>query len=161
MYTTRTGHLIAALLIAPAATGLIGGMLVWLVITLPLLRQHGVDETMLVLMIGAIPTFIVAVLVTYVLGGPAMLVSWTIAHFMKWRSPMSMGATLGITGLIFAFLLFLPERLNFETGIDQGAEVLLATLPCGFAAGFIGGWVIASLGYDKVAVVETISSGEA
>ncbi|MGY6531190.1 hypothetical protein [Glycocaulis sp.] len=161
MLKTRKVPLILALLAAPALAGVVGGALVWLAITLPLLPEQGLDETMLVLMIGMIPAVVVAVMVTYVLGGPAMLVGWAIAHFMKWRSPAQMGITLGVTGLVFAFLFFLIGRLGDDTGIDADAFVLLATLPCGFIAGFLGGWIIGAFGYEQPGANETVQAGEA
>ncbi|AZU03663.1 hypothetical protein X907_1125 [Glycocaulis alkaliphilus] len=161
MYKIRTGHLIAALLIAPAATGLIGGMLVWLAITLPLLPEQGLDETMLVLMIGAVPAVMVGVAAAYLLAGIPMLAVWAIAHFLKWRSPAQMGLTFGVGGTCFSFLFFIVGRLVGGEGMDLDAIVLLATLPCGFVAGYIGGWIIASLGYDKVTAGETVRGANA
>lgn len=159
MRKARTTPLIFALLLAPAIAGTVGGALVWLVLTMPLLPEQGLDETILVLMIGAIPAIIVAVMVSYVLGGPAMIAGWAVAHFAKWRSPVAMGMTLGVTGIVFAFLFFLVGRMGDETGLDPDALVLLATLPCGFAAGFLGGWVIGSLGYE-MAPDETVSGAQ-
>lgn len=161
MRTARKVPLILAMLAAPAIAGTIGGALVWMVLTLPLLPEQGLDDTMLVLIIGTIPAVIVAVMVSYVLGGPAMLVGWAIAHFMKWRSPVQMGVTLGAAGLVFAALFFLVGRMGDETGLDPDALVLLATLPCGFAAGFIGGWVIGAFGYEQPGGNETVQAGEA
>lgn len=155
MRKTRTTPLIVALLLAPAVAGTVGGALVWLVLSVQLVPEQGLDEAMLVLMIGAVPALIVAVGVTYLLGGPVMLAAWALAHFMKWRSPARMGLTLGLTGLVFAFFFFVLSRMDGETGLDGDAILLLATLPCGFVAGFLGGGVIGMLGYEKHAQDET------
>lgn len=161
MRKARTTPLIIALLIAPAVAGTVGGALVWLALSLPLIPDHPAADIAAVLIVGSIAAIFVAVIVTYALGAPVMLAGWLIAHFLKWRKPWQMGLTLGVTGLAFAWLFFLSGRLGGENYIDGDALIVLATLPCGFAAGFLGGWVIAAMGYETITPDETAAGTQA
>ncbi|WP_429912701.1 hypothetical protein [Glycocaulis sp.] len=160
MRKARTTPLIFALLLAPAIAGTVGGALVWLALSLQLMPDNPAQDVATVIIVGGIAAVFVGVIVTYALGAPVILAGWLIAHFMKWRSPAQMGVAIGVTGMVFAFLFFLSGRLGGEQYIDEGALIVLATLPCGFAAGFLAGWAIGNLGYE-MAPDETVSPGEA
>ncbi len=161
MYKTRTGHLVAGLLLAPFIAGTLGGILVALSIaTLVPIEQWAGEIFMEFLFFSLIATMI-GVVAAYLLAGMPMLVVWAIAHFLQWRSPAQIGLMFGLGGTSFSFVFFIAGLPFGGGGVNLDTVVLVATLPCGFVAGFVSGWVIAKLGYDKVVIVETVSPREA
>lgn len=118
----------------------------WLWITL---SPQGIGEIgglLLLTAFGTIYWLSVAVVCSYLVGGPVMAALWFVSHRLGLRGPVAMGAIMGLAGMVVGYfgihLLFVSSSSDDLFQLAMGGA--------GLIAGAVAGVFISARGYQRV-----------
>ena len=152
-YRAKPGGIKLAAILAPLIAALIMTAVLWLMFTprlLVSLSPQSVWEMaglLFLAVLGTLYSLSLAVVYSYLVGGPVMAALWFVSHRLGLRGPFAMGAIMGLAGMVVGYLIL--NLLPVSSSSDD--QFSLAMAGAGLIAGAAAGVFISARAYERIA----------